>query len=172
MSDPFGDRPFPKGALLGAAALIGFSIVTAGIGRLTDFGTVTPPDAEPRVVRELAFEDRADGSVAVYDVEIAQAAPVAVLDPGTNGFVRGVMRGMARHRKLEGVGTAPPFVLTNWDDGRLTLEDPTTGREVEINAFGRTQIEAFATLLSAGPAGTETAANAVDPAAVTGSTPR
>ena len=73
--------------------------------------------------RTLHFADRNDGAVEVTD---ADRHIVAVLPPGTNGFARGVMRGLARARKLEDVGQEPPFVLTRWADGRLSLDDPST----------------------------------------------
>ena len=40
---------------------------------------------------------------------------------------------------------------------RLSLEDETTGRRVELNAFGPTNAGAFARLLREGPAGRELA---------------
>jgi putative photosynthetic complex assembly protein len=42
-----------------------------------------------------------------------------------------------------------PFRLTDWTDGRLTLEDRSTGRSVELRAFGATNAAAFARLLTA-----------------------
>jgi len=74
---------------------------------------------------------------------------VEVLEPGTNGFVRGVLRGLARDRKLRGIGPQPPFELTRWTDGRLSLTDTATGREIELDAFGPTNVGAFARLLTA-----------------------
>jgi putative photosynthetic complex assembly protein len=100
--------------------------------------------------RELRFEDRDDGAVAVY--EAADGATVDVLAPGTNGFVRGVMRGLARERKRQEIGQQPPFRLTRWADGRLTLDDTATGRRIELAAFGPTNTGAFARLLHAGEA--------------------
>jgi putative photosynthetic complex assembly protein len=74
---------------------------------------------------------------------------VDVLPPGTNGFVRGVLRGLARERRRQEIGQQPPFRLTLWDDGRLSLEDETTGRRIELEAFGPTNLAAFARLLAA-----------------------
>ena len=70
-----------------------------------------------------------------------------MLPPGTNGFIRGVLRGLARDRKLQRIGTEPPFRLTRWVDGRLSLDDPATGRRIELGAFGPTNAAAFAGLL-------------------------
>ncbi|WP_421709499.1 photosynthetic complex assembly protein PuhC [Algihabitans sp.] len=140
-------KPFPKGMLWAAAALITFSIVIALVGRLTDFGTVRNPEATPRAAYDLTFADQADGSVVIASA--ASGDPVIALDPGTNGFARGVMRGLARDRKLESIGQDIPFRLTSWSDGRLTLRDLATGREVEVNAFGPTQIETFVRIIEA-----------------------
>jgi putative photosynthetic complex assembly protein len=41
-------------------------------------------------------------------------------------------------------------MLTRWADGRISLEDPETGRVIELDAFGPTNGEAFAQLLTAG----------------------
>ncbi len=148
MSDPQLDRPFPRGALIGAAALLGMSLLLAGAARITGIGKVSGPTSAPVTSRLLRFEDRADGSVAVY--EAAAVEPVQVLAPGSHGFVRSVLRGLARERKRQGVGREPAFRLTRWADGRLSLEDPTTGRSVELGAFGPTNRAAFAQLMTAG----------------------
>ena len=77
---------------------------------------------------------------------------VDVLAPGTNGFVRGVLRGLVRERRADRVGPQPPFRLTRWADGRLSLDDPSTGRHVDLEVFGPTNSGAFAQiLLSAQP---------------------
>ena len=72
---------------------------------------------------------------------------VQVLAPGTNGFVRGVMRGLARDRKLLGVGHDDAFKLVRWADGRLSLEDPTTGRNIALEPFGADNSRVFARFL-------------------------
>lgn len=98
--------------------------------------------------RELRFLDRSDGAVVILDHPGGE--PVEVLAPGTHGFVRGVMRGMARERRSKKVGDEPPYRLTSWSDGRLTLDDPSTGRWVELVAFGPDNFQAFAQLLDRG----------------------
>ena len=55
---------------------------------------------------------------------------------------------LARLRHREGVGPDPSFRLTAWRDGRLTLDDPTTGSRLDLEAFGTTNEGAFARLLS------------------------
>ena len=43
-----------------------------------------------------------------------------------------------------------PFRLTRYDDDSLTLEDALTGRKISLQAFGPTNVSAFAVLLDSG----------------------
>jgi len=142
-------RPFPRGPLFGAITLVILSILLAGVSRYTGLGSVQVDPANPVETRVLRFEDRSDGSVAVLDASDGRV--IEMLAPGTNGFVRGVLRGLVRERKLSGIGSELPFQLVRWDDGRLSLKDTATGRQIELVSFGRTQIETFAKMLRAEP---------------------
>lgn len=141
------DGRFPKGALIGAAGLVTLSLFAAGVGRLTGLGTTMLPEVAPIESRELRFVDRADGSVAIYDE--ASNRLVYSVDPGTGGFVRGVLRGLARERRLERLANEPPFRMTHWADGRLSIEDPLTERRVDLGAFGPANAGAFARIFEA-----------------------
>ena len=141
-------QPFPRGALVGAAALIGLSLVVAAASRLDGLQMGQPPTGETAVAsRDLRFVDRADGAVVVS--EAADGRVVDVLAPGTNGFARALLRGLARERRREEIGREPPFRLTRWADGRLSLADVATGQEITLQAFGPTNANAFAQLLTA-----------------------
>jgi putative photosynthetic complex assembly protein len=146
MSSHVHHDTIPRAALLAAGAMIVGTIVLAAVARSTGLGTVRLAPVAAVTVRELRFLDAPDGSVAVLGSDGAQ---VAALAPGTNGFARGVLRGLARERRREGIGTGPAFRLTRWADGRLTLDDPTTARHVDLDVFGPTNAAAFARLLDA-----------------------
>jgi putative photosynthetic complex assembly protein len=138
--------PFPRGALIGAGALVGFSLVLTAVGRLAMLNAPPPlPPPAPAQSVALRFADASDGGVIVRDGRDNHL--VAALAPGTNGFVRGVMRGLVHERKARGIGTAPPFVLSRWNDGHLALEDSATGRQIDLDAFGSGNKEAFVQLL-------------------------
>jgi putative photosynthetic complex assembly protein len=145
VSDPFRDRPFPRAPLLGAAALIGFALVAAGLGRMGAADAPLEPSAAV-VARDLRFEDQPDGSVVAYDARTGE--PSHVVEPGTGGFVRATLRTFARERRSHGVGPEAPFRLAVRADGRLTLEDTATGRRVALEAFGATNAGAFARFLA------------------------
>lgn len=148
MSNIFAERPFPRGALLGAAALIGFTLISVAAVRMD--AIATGPTVEPSPVETIAvrFIDRPDGAVVVRHADDDRL--LAVLDPGSNGFVRGVLRGLARERKRQGIGMEPAFEISRWEDGHLSLADPTTAQKVELNAFGPTNVGSFTSLLVAG----------------------
>lgn len=151
MSESLSDRPFPRGVLLGAAALLGVAVMAAGFARVTGIGITTNPSAAPVESLALRFADRSDGAVEVLRADDA-AQLVGVLEPGTNGFIRSVVRGLVRERRANGVGESPAFELTRWADGRLSLADPATGRSVELSAFGASNAGAFGRLLVDGTA--------------------
>ncbi|MBK5910795.1 hypothetical protein CCR85_04715 [Rhodothalassium salexigens] len=145
MSETEGPERFPKSMLYAAGLMIALSLALATWSRVTGKGDVPPPDADLVMERSLLFSDHSDGSVRVHDADTGEL--VEVMAAGTNGFVRSLMRGLARKRQAEGIGSDAPFKLILWDDGRLSLVDPSTDEHVFLNAFGRDNVDAFATLL-------------------------
>lgn len=139
--------PFPRSILAVAGTVIALSIVAAAAGRMTGAAN-SAPTAAAVASRDLLFRDQPNGGVAVFDASNT-AAPIELIAPETNGFLRATMRGLARQRLRQDADREVPFHLTEWADGRLTLADPTTGRTVEMEAFGITNESVFAGLLTA-----------------------
>jgi putative photosynthetic complex assembly protein len=135
----------PRSLLIGAGVLVLLSLIGAAAGRMVGPVRLVPPAAAV-AERDLRFADRADGAVVVRDARDDRV--VAVIAPGTGGFVRATMRTLASARERIGAGTATPFRLIAWSDGRLSLEDPAIGRVLELEAFGITNERAFAALLA------------------------
>lgn len=125
--------------------VIGLTVAFAAFARLTGLGILRMP--EPAIVqyRDLRFTDRADGSVGILDA--SNDAIILILEPGQGGFIRGVLRGRARERRLGEFGAEPPFRLASHSDGRLTLEDTATKIKIVLSSFGPSNVEAFARLL-------------------------
>lgn len=149
------DPTVPKGALIATGVLVlGVLTVTAGL-RIAQVPPAASPVLEraaervaPLAARTLTFADQANGGVMIRDV--ATGAVVKEIEPGDQaGFIRGVMRGLARDRKMRGIGAEPPFTLTAWQNGQLSLVDGATGRTIELSGFGDSNRAAFMALLSA-----------------------
>jgi putative photosynthetic complex assembly protein len=131
--------------LIGAGVLIGLALIAAVYGRATNAGVQMSP-ASVVAERSLRFHDQVDGGVTVIDA--SDNHRITVIAPGTNGFLRATVRGLAQERMRENADFQTPFRLTAWSDGRLTLLDPTIGRRIDLEAFGATNAEAFAQLLT------------------------
>ncbi|RZI97536.1 MAG: photosynthetic complex assembly protein PuhC [Variovorax sp.] len=155
MSSPSTSAPrhdpdaVPRIMLLALGALALISLLSVIFVRFTGVGLVRVPDAEPVSVREFRFEDRPDGSIAVLDA--SRDRVIDTVAPGTNGFLRGTMRGLARERHRRGIGQDIPFRMIGRADGKLTLEDPATGRRVDLGSFGPTNAAVFAQLMREQP---------------------
>jgi len=131
-------------ALRGAAVLVLLTIV--GCGYSVMFGSAEVMDPSTIVEsRTLYFEDGEDGAVIVREGDEI----IEVLASGDGQFVRGVLRAMARQRRLSSGGPEEPFTLVHWADGRVSIEDPVSGERVVLNAFGSENLQAFARLLDA-----------------------
>jgi putative photosynthetic complex assembly protein len=148
--DHRADNKLPRGLLVGAGALVIASLLLVSIARLSGYQPAQPPVSTVVESYDLRFVDRGDGAVLIYDS--ADDRLVDTLQPGTNGFVRGVLRGLVRERKADHIGPTPPFTLTRWADGRLSLDDPATHRHVDLEVFGPTNAGAFADILIASAA--------------------
>lgn len=135
----------PRGILVAAALLIGTALVATATARFGDVGTTRMPAASAVSVAQLYFNDRADGGIDVRNA--VNGALIEDVEPGTNGFLRSTMRGLARERNRSDIGREQPFALTRWSDGTLSLEDPATGRRINLEAFGATNSAVFARLM-------------------------
>jgi putative photosynthetic complex assembly protein len=151
MSDAAIKRPpagMPKEVLFAAAALIALTVIGATTARLTGVGKT--PELSGRAVQSLSlrFDDQANGSVLVR--RAGDQAVIYTIAPETNGFMRATLRGLAQERRRSGIDDTTPFLLTRWSDGRMSLDDVTTGRDVALDAFGETNSGAFARLFVSG----------------------
>ncbi len=146
MSDPFLGHSVPRAPLLGAWALALGALIAVTALRLSGAPPMTVTPSPVTVERALRFADAAGGGVDVIDERTG--AVVSHLQPGSDGFIRATLRSLVRERKRQGIGDAAPFLLMSHADGRLTLADPATGRQVNLEAFGPDNAGAFARLLA------------------------
>lgn len=143
----------PKPALYAGIGIVLLSLTAAALGSYVDVGSVREPSAVVVVEqRDLRFEapqglDALAGDVAVLDA--ASGAVAVNLSSEGDGFIRGVLRALARDRALRGLPTdAADTRLTLWADGRLSLRDLATEAEVELTSFGADNRRAFERLLN------------------------
>lgn len=156
MSEPFENVPFPVWPLRAAAALAVFAVVVTAGARFFGLGTVMQPESPVRVERQLRFVEHVAGGngIGAGGIDVIDARSGLKIDelrPGTDGFMRATLRGLARERRRNGLGQEVPFKLALHVDGSLTLVDPATSRRIELQAFGPSNSGAFARLLTNGP---------------------
>ncbi len=136
--------------MIGALALTALALASATSAGLLSRDAV-PSEARAAagvaatLERNLYFHDQADGGVRIEDA--SNGVTVAVVEPGTGGFIRTTLRSLVHVRRSKGIGPETPFVLTEWENGTLSLSDTETGKSVELGSFGPDNREAFAVLL-------------------------
>jgi putative photosynthetic complex assembly protein len=153
VSDPFEGQAFPRPVLIGAAILISFTIAVAAFVRLTGIGKSENEFAAVVVKRELLFRELGPNTIEV----IADEGRIATLDANEDGFIFGVLRGLGHHRKVSAADMGQPYVVSLRSDGRILLEDPSTGDQLDLRAYGADNAAAFAELLQAEPQGVPSA---------------
>jgi putative photosynthetic complex assembly protein len=129
-------------------ALIGvvlFSFFAVLVAKYTGYGVMMTPQSAAAETRLLQFDVQSNGEMVVRDHE--SGAEVALFGEGEGGFIRGVLRGLARSRALERMEEGDVFLLTRWEDGRLSVTDPITQERFDLNSFGVDNLQAFAQLL-------------------------
>ncbi|MGR3502039.1 photosynthetic complex assembly protein PuhC [Pseudaestuariivita sp.] len=125
--------------MLGALAIAGFA-------RLTDQPlSATPPVSE--VVESRDFVLRADQSGQIIVLNPMGEA-VAHLGEDQGGFIAGVARVIERERTKARVPLNAPVQVARHENGRLSINDPSTGWSADLMGFGADNARAFARLLA------------------------
>jgi putative photosynthetic complex assembly protein len=147
------EQTVPKGAIWFGAGMIAFTLIAASVVRLGYAPVSASPVAirtaahlVPTATRSLSFGDLAGGGLRITDA--ATRGVVKSIAPGEpSGFIRGLLRGLGRERRMKHVGMAVPYRLESWSNGQLSLTDTGTGRSIELSAFGSTNRAFMADLL-------------------------
>jgi putative photosynthetic complex assembly protein len=139
------DPLIPRGAVIGAGLLIAATVALVGTAQISK--VISPPahKAEPAVediaeTRTVRFTEKNGEAVAAFDVTSGEK----IVDLAqTDGFVRVVLSSLAFDRNRMGKREEPTFTLTRWADGRISIEDMTTGIAINLGAFGEANKSVF-----------------------------
>ncbi len=113
------------GLALAALLLVAFAV-------LTDRPLVGVAAPEPALaVHEVTISG--DGNAS----RVVDAEGTVLLDAQNGAFVTVVRQGLERARVKHRIATNPPVIITEWESGRMTLEDPATGWRMELSSFGQ-----------------------------------
>ncbi|MEM1132869.1 MAG: photosynthetic complex assembly protein PuhC [Pseudomonadota bacterium] len=142
----------PQAAIVGTAVFILICLaMTAAVtnGYLPKSGSPELSRAAasiaPAKTRTLFFTDTEEGGVDVTDAVTGDT--VLQVPYGEGGFMRASLRRLIKARRAAGFGAETPFTLVLWENGAMSLDDPTTGKKVEIHGFGPDHTNMFASMI-------------------------
>ena len=128
-----------------AVAFLG--LVLASLGKFTGIGAEKVVNGAVVATYPVTMMVEADDAVALRSVETGEI--VVGFDKGHGGFLRSAIRAFGLKRNQMKIAPATPFVVTRWESGRVTLNDPATGHQVPVDSFGPTVTKMFAPLVAA-----------------------
>jgi putative photosynthetic complex assembly protein len=144
-SPPAADT-FPRWLPPTVGLLLLVLLLVVGGLRLSGFNPSVAPGSVV-AERHLRFTGTPAGAVLVHDAGSGQQ--LAEMS-GEQGFLRGILRSLARERRAQGVGPTPPYRLSRHADGRLLITDTDTGLFLDLTSFGPDNAAVFARWLPQG----------------------
>jgi putative photosynthetic complex assembly protein len=140
------DEIIHRRAIMAAIALVIGTVILVGAIQLSGGVEGYAPETPVIATADLLFEDEDDGVVAVFDATTGVRLIEYGVDEGV--FVRGIMRSVARQRRMRGAGSETPVRLTHHSDGKLWLTDEVSGAQFYLGAFGPANTAAFFEILA------------------------
>ncbi len=127
------------------AGVICLGLVLVTFGKLTGVGVELTQNGAAIATHQVTMMLGADDSVALKSVETG--AVIAGFDKGHGGFLRNAIRAFGLKRNQMDILPQTPFVVTRWESGRVTLNDPATNHQVPVDSFGPMVTKMFAPLV-------------------------
>ena len=131
-------------------AMLGFWWLGASLAEDTQTSVQKPIRGEVSSSVEITVLDLPDGAIGVFQTQ--SNATLARFESGEGSFVRTIFRSLVRDRRVRQVSAPPQFILRGLSDGRVIVEDPSTGSQIELDAFGHINADQFRDMLQAGAA--------------------
>lgn len=144
-----GDR-IPRHIIGAGMLLVAMTIGLSAVSKRADIGR-TPDQPGPSRVRDLVFERTTDDAMIVRDARSGEV--LERLHSADEGFIAGALRGLSFERRRQEKPAAAPYRLIERPGQGLALIDPSTGVYVQLEAFGRDNVQALSRYLPAPPRG-------------------
>ena len=138
---PDPNHPLPKPIMVGGGALMVATVAFCAFGHATGIGRTVEPAPVTVMTRDLVFTENDDKTLTVRD---AGGGIFKGFDPEDAGFIRALVRGMTRNRTRYGEPAVGAFRVSLSGDGGVWLQDLGTRQNIDLRAFGPTQVQAFA----------------------------
>ncbi len=140
---PDPNHPLPKPIIVGGGALMVATVAFCAFGHATGIGRTVEPAPVTVVSRDLVFTENDDKTLTVRDADHGDRI-VDNFNAEDAGFIRALVRGMTRNRTRYGEPAVGAFRVSLSQDGGVWLQDVGTHQNVDLRAFGPTQVQAFA----------------------------
>ena len=143
--NPYADpsHPLPTPIIVGGAAMMVAAVAFCAFGHATGIGRTVAADPVTVMTRDLVFTENDDKTLTVRDADRGGRI-VTNFDADDAGFIRALVRGMTRNRTRYGEPAIGAFRVSLSQDGGVWLQDLGTKQNVDLRAFGPTQVQAFA----------------------------
>ncbi len=126
--------------------VVSLAVIVMLVGSYVQSGKHEPQaDAQVIAKKTLYFRDLPNGAVGVISADNGQM--IAQVE-GQAGFVRGILRALARDRRMRQISSDVAFELISRSDGRLTLIDLATNNRIDLESFGKDNAAEFAAFLN------------------------
>lgn len=144
-ANPYPDpnHPLPKPIIVGSGVLMVATVAFCAFGHATGIGRTVEPAPVVVASRDLVFAENDDKTLTVRDADHGDRV-VTNFDPEDAGFIRALVRGMTRNRTRYGEPAVGAFRVSLAQDGGVWLQDLGTHQNVDLRAFGPTQVQAIA----------------------------
>lgn len=139
------EEKIPVALLRGILVLLGLVLILVFYASLTDRPLeAQPPDGAIVSERIIHLQGAVSGAARVLDVNGDEIMRFAT---GEGGFVSTIDRVIRRERLRHGLPNDGVLHVRLREGERLSIFDPSTGREIELEAFGRDNVAKFAAIV-------------------------
>ena len=142
----------PKPLVMMAAAAALLTVIVVAIAQWTGVEGLRSNDGAPDFAREIAFVPLGGDRIAVRNT--TDEAVITTVEAGSDGLLRGALRGLSMTRDHAGQPLDAPYQLQRFSDDGVYLYDPLTNRSIRLESFGPLETGATADLLRLGRTGT------------------
>jgi putative photosynthetic complex assembly protein len=149
-ASPYPDpsHPLPRPIIAGGSFLMVAAVALCAVAHATGVGVTASPAPVAVASRDLVFTETDDGLLRV-----AEPGPggreLSRFEGADGGFIRAMVRGLIRNRTRYGEPAVGAFRVSRDAEGAIWLQDVATRQNVDLRAFGPTQVEAFAQFVPA-----------------------